>query len=268
MPKPAIRCKLCDMIGPAADAHVIPKAFYKVSRGSADYLDVISSVPGVRRVRSRIGFYDQNLLCQSCEARFMGYDTYGVKVLLQSKREPFMGGDIAGIRAEIVQGVDRQRFNGFLVFLLWRVLASALPAYQTVTHPELEEGLRQLLLAGSAGTTARVQVLVTTLCHSLLVPEELNLVLNGTTYVNNYLGVRTANIGLGKLLLIVNLDPVSFPQPFGNLAFPGCMGLVGNLLITGSAEFSNQHLQIVAEVVRRQAAGEAAQNRVRDEGGV
>ncbi len=254
MPKKVIRCKLCDSIGPAADAHIIPKAFYKISKGSFDYLDVISSAPGARRTRSRIGFYDQNLLCQACEARFMGYDTYGVKVLLQSKRNPFPGAP-AGFCAEIIPGIDQERFNAFLVFLLWRILASDLPAFKSVTHPELEDGLRQALMTGAAGGTARVQVLVTILCHSLQVPAELNLVLNGSAYVHDYFGVRTVNIGLGKLLLTVNLEPMSFPQPFDRLAFPDCLPSVGGLLITGAEGYSNQHIQIVAEIVRQQAAG-------------
>lgn len=45
MPKPNIRCKLCEEIGPAANTHVIPRAFYKLSKGTHDHLKNLALLP-------------------------------------------------------------------------------------------------------------------------------------------------------------------------------------------------------------------------------
>lgn len=254
MPKLKIRCKLCCEIGPATDTHVIPEAFYRLSKGTHDHLKVISSVPGERPSRSRIGFYDQNLLCRRCEARFQAFDDYGIHVLLRSKREPYEDGSWGGVRANLIRCVDRNRFNEFLSFLLWRILASDLPAFKQAINPQFEARLRSALLAGLTGTWPRVQALATTLCHTLPLPEELNLVLNGTVYVADWQGVPTLNIGLGDLLLIVNLSGSSLPSPASRIAFPECLDRVGGLLVTGSEEYSNRHILSVQKITQRQAA--------------
>jgi len=253
MPKPLILCKLCGKTGLGADSHVIAEAFYRLSKGTHDHLKVVSNIPLTRPSKSRIGFYDKNLLCLDCESKFQSFDDYGIRVLLGMKREPLAEAALAEIRAELIRDVDRQRFNEFLAFQLWRVLASDLPPFRKVVDRQLEQRLQGLLMAGSAGTTAVLQAVVNIMCHNLPMLDELNLVLNGTVYRADYLGVPTVNIGLGNLLLMVNLGQSSFQSPFDSLAFPGCFDRTGSLLLIGSEEFSNRHIRTVQQVTQQQA---------------
>jgi len=250
MAKPEILCKMCREVGPAADSHIIPRAFYEQSKAGHDFLKVISSIEGSRSTRSRIGFYDRELLCQGCEAKFQPIDDYGINLLLHAQLEPYGPGHMAGLHVSMIRNVDPQRFNDFLSFLVWRVLASDQPAFQSIRNPGEEERLRNALQFNRIRFEPFIQALMFRIEQSIGLPENVNSVLNGTAFKDRFEGVPMVNIGLGEFLLKVKLGMDALPPPFDDLSFPGCLGKVGGLLIMGEESYSNRHIRVVQKVVR------------------
>lgn len=254
MPKQIIHCKLCQDFGPAADAHVIPKAFYEISKNGNDYLDVITSKAWERTSKSRNGFYDQKLLCQKCESRYSSIDHRGIEILLKSNREPYKEGSGIAFDFEIIRDIDPIKLNDFLVFLVWRILASDLDPFKKAINPNIEQKLRELLLTETAGSHANLQVFFQKISHNLPMPKELNLLLNGSVYMSELEDNQILNIGLGDLLLMANLGAHYIQPPLGILAFPDCIHHASGLLIFSSEEHSIRHIQRIQQITTAKAS--------------
>ena len=80
------QCTLCESEVPKlVESHIIPKSLYGTAlKSTSRPAKIISSKADFRPVRSRVGEYDDNLLCSTCEESLSQYDDYANQVLLQS----------------------------------------------------------------------------------------------------------------------------------------------------------------------------------------
>jgi hypothetical protein len=111
-----IKCKLCLELGPSSQSHITPKSLL-----NNVYLH--SNIKGKPSKRHLGGIYDRNILCQSCEAKYMKWDSYG-KLFLdnplkhQEALALYQNNEIIGY--ELFQ-VDYKKLKLFTLSLLWRM---------------------------------------------------------------------------------------------------------------------------------------------------
>ena len=75
-------CKMCGLRSDFVKAHIVPRSFYPERGRSKDALIFMSSRTNDRIRRSRIGIYDNQLLCAECERHFDPFDNYAAKLLI------------------------------------------------------------------------------------------------------------------------------------------------------------------------------------------
>jgi hypothetical protein len=80
-----VKCKRCSEERKLVKAHIVPRSFYMDLRARDEYLNVVPANPTERIAISRIGDYDQNILCHECD-QFLGvFDDYGKNQGVESR---------------------------------------------------------------------------------------------------------------------------------------------------------------------------------------
>ena len=105
-------------------AHSIPRSFFLEFRG-ADLNSVLFAIYGqenrVRRIQA--GVWDNEILCQGCEARFSDLDHYGWKILGKPDlTQPVLDQnfDLVGYKTKC----DTDKLRRFILAVLWRASVS------------------------------------------------------------------------------------------------------------------------------------------------
>jgi hypothetical protein len=75
-------CKLCGNAADLVNAHIIPEAFFRELRHEDKPPLLVTNTKGHFPKKVPIGVYDPEILCASCEKKFLPFDTYGIDVLL------------------------------------------------------------------------------------------------------------------------------------------------------------------------------------------
>src|SRR5690349_19825245 len=76
-------CRFCGTQGCSfANAHIIPRSFFKIIRGDSNYT-VMMRADGrtVETPYFQAGLSDNQILCLECEPKFSEWDRYGFEVL-------------------------------------------------------------------------------------------------------------------------------------------------------------------------------------------
>lgn len=119
-------CRLCGASSGFVKSHIIPEAFFRVLRNGKEAPLIISGVAGQVPKTSRIGVYDQEILCGNCEEKFLQWDTYGIDVLLNRFDHffnPILKDEkIVGYEAP---HIDKVKLLDFLTSVMWRASVSS-----------------------------------------------------------------------------------------------------------------------------------------------
>ena len=144
-------CKLCGLSSDFVDAHIVPRSFYPDRAKGDDALIVVNSRPGARNSRSRIGIYDERMLCRSCEERFSIYDDYAAKLLVELRGDwqtVLRDGEPLAYR---IENFHYSKLKIFCLFLLWRAAATDRVEFGGVKLGTFMERLTELLLSEDPG---------------------------------------------------------------------------------------------------------------------
>lgn len=140
-----MKCKKCGEERKLVKAHIVPRSFYMDLRASNEYLNVVPGNPAERITISRIGDYDQNILCQECD-RFLGvFDDYGKSVLLDGKnerKEIIKGGVVAGWE---ISDINASKLEKFILSVLWRASITQRTFFQRVNLGPHEFALQKYI---------------------------------------------------------------------------------------------------------------------------
>lgn len=137
-----MKCKRCGEERKLVKAHIVPRSFYMDLRAGDEYLNVVPANPTERIAISRIGDYDQSILCHECD-QFLGvFDDYGKSVLLDGENEQT---EISN--AGVVAGWEISKFNAsklekFVLSVLWRASITNRPFFQRVSLGPYETELQ------------------------------------------------------------------------------------------------------------------------------
>ncbi|MEW5910812.1 MAG: hypothetical protein AB1659_13490, partial [Thermodesulfobacteriota bacterium] len=146
-----MKCQLCNGDGELIRAHIIPRSLYKpLFEMGGKPLSVLSSSPATHPQKSRIGFYDTEILCQNCERIFSPWDDYAQKILLaEPKEEDYWIHN--GRKLAFKMEVDYVKLKLFFISLLWRAAVSNLYFFRRIDVGPFADQLKQMILKGDPG---------------------------------------------------------------------------------------------------------------------
>lgn len=133
-------CFYCNEIETLCDAHIVPKSFFG-DFNEKNYLEI--STQSERTKRSRIGPYDQGILCKKCDQIIGIYDGYA-KTLLVDKIDAYKQAFLPCYlipKAEF----DFIKLKKFFISLIWRACISSNPVFCRVSLGKYREIARQIL---------------------------------------------------------------------------------------------------------------------------
>ena len=186
--------------GDEVDAHIIPEAFFRDISEEGAVLK--QREIGGHAKKLRIGVYDRNLWCNSCEREFGRWDDYAITIL----RTPLEKFDVlsAGYELEIERP---ENLKLFFIALLWRASASTHRLFEQVSIGPYEEVAKHLLNSNSAGSPEQFSIIIS--CSGTderLIAEPVPIRRNGVKFYRFYLGRFMADIKVDKRLTPKNLS--------------------------------------------------------------
>lgn len=82
-------CKFCGKNRPLVKSHVIPRSFFELqefhTKAPKKALSIVSDSDQFKPMRRPEGIYDVTLFCHNCETKFMKYDDYAFKLLIENR---------------------------------------------------------------------------------------------------------------------------------------------------------------------------------------
>lgn len=126
-------CKLCCQNKRLVRAHIIPKAFWDTSD---EPIAMFNSRPDGRAMRSRIGPYDENILCEACDNHLGVLDGHAAKYLLRARprHSPF-------VDVHFYRDADPDVIERFVWSVAWRASISSQMLFKNVKLGNLERRL-------------------------------------------------------------------------------------------------------------------------------
>jgi hypothetical protein len=230
---PMLTCRVCATDAGFVKSHIIPEAFFRELRDGQVAPLLIAGAKGQLPKKVPIGVYDREMLCATCEAKFLQWDTYGTETLLTRFDDYF--GPLVNSGTTVAYesaNVDKLQLLDFLVSVLWRASVSTQFFYNTVN------------LGPHEGT-----VLDTMLAHAERAPETFDAVLsrwkdeNDDTLPTSGLmnphrekwgDVNAYRLYLGKIVAYVRVDQRPFARPFADFSLraPGPCRVINRSLAT------------------------------------
>lgn len=208
MPKATITCQLTGNVGPAIDAHVIPRSFYKFN---GDGQMIYVGEDSYRKKRCPIGIYDQTIVTQQGENAFQECDRYGANFFVQdfhSKPWKILQGDNPdNPRGKILDPgeFDPNMIRRLCMTILWRAHASSQDFFKKIDIGPHESRLRSLILRNEVGDPSDFSIILSgwsdTSSAPTLVPHRVRV--DGTNYVH----FKTSVINF-----LIKVDTRPFPK--------------------------------------------------------
>jgi hypothetical protein len=116
-------CKMCGNDRKLINSHIIPKSFWNIQKQGAEPLAVLSNRPGWRPVRSPIGEYDNNILCEQCDNQLGLFDQHVYEKLVLDLGAPLLHhGTPLGFT---YSNSDPILVKKFILSLVWRASISS-----------------------------------------------------------------------------------------------------------------------------------------------
>ena len=136
-------CKLCRQQKKLIKAHIIPEAFYELKKHGNLPLVILGEAPKGKVKKSRLGYYDENILCEMCDCELGKLDQHAAEKLLQScNRQLIQNNDLVIYQ---YNGAEAKSIIRFVASVIWRASISTLPFFQRVKTSNYEEQLREFI---------------------------------------------------------------------------------------------------------------------------
>jgi hypothetical protein len=122
-------CKNCGQTKKLVKAHIIPRKFFEVIRGTGYYSALIDATKPLKQAATyyQAGAHDTSILCEDCERKFSDFDKYGWQILGNpdlSKPLP----DHSGHKLVC----DTGKIRRFILSILWRASVSRNSFYSSI----------------------------------------------------------------------------------------------------------------------------------------
>lgn len=139
-------CKLCGNDRKLIDAHIIPRAFWRLPPAGEDAAKILSNSKGVHPRRMLEGVYDPNILCGECDGQLGKLDQHAAESLLHARPDNIKGfRQLMGRRYE---EADPARLRLFIASVAWRAPISHQTFFARVSLGPYEELIKRALQQG------------------------------------------------------------------------------------------------------------------------
>jgi hypothetical protein len=136
-------------------SHIIPRSFFEIEdfhqKAPEKTLSILSDFEEFKPIRRPVGIYDEDLFCNECESKFMKYDDYAFKLLIEKRhlRKPQM--DETGRKiGEYYDAYDYDMLKLFFMSVLLRASLSEDFFFQHVKLGPYIEDLKKSVDSGDA----------------------------------------------------------------------------------------------------------------------
>jgi len=110
-------CKFCEKLVELCQAHIIPQALVRnKAKGSKKGLFYIDEKGNYSIVKSN-GYYDRNILCNTCDGKFGAYEEALIKFLKDS---------------DCISKYNYRKISLAIEFILWKSHLTTLPDYEDI----------------------------------------------------------------------------------------------------------------------------------------
>ena len=131
-----MKCKFCFKDKKPVDAHIIPRCFFETMRirGDNRSFQLLSNTKNEHPRKSRIGLYDNNILCKECENIFHDYDDYACKTLLSDidKYDHILNPHNEKEIGYKLDNINYKILKLFFISVLWRASVSEKKEFSAV----------------------------------------------------------------------------------------------------------------------------------------
>ena len=209
-----MKCRLTGKEGAPADAHIIPRSFYRIDSEQQKPWMIIQSEVQQYPKRSPIGIYDNSILTVEGERLFSQYDDHACEVLINhiATRKPTDNAESP--HGFYIDGVDYRKLKLFFISLLWRASVTKHSFFKRVgLGPKFEEKARNHILADDPGDRDNFGVVVATF-HDKIdegfgILDPVRLRFDHTNYVLFY---------LNHIIAYIKVDSRPIESPFDDIA--------------------------------------------------
>lgn len=212
-----IQCRYCRSKNNFIKAHAIPEAFFRELREGKKFPFLISGRLGEFSKISPIGVYDEAILCDGCEKKFLAVDTYGIEVLLTAFNKHFS----PIIKDSEVEGfvgatVDKSLMLRFLLAVLWRASVSTHRFYEKVDLGQYEAEVLNLINNPGRPIPTVFDAVLSRWNETEVAGTAFTGILN--PYRRHLDGVSVYRLYLGQLVVEVKVDRQPFAGALSSLS--------------------------------------------------
>jgi hypothetical protein len=124
MPLKIGKCRMCGEIKPLINAHIVPRTFFEVVRGSGKYTVLVEPKAAKQSKFLQAGDMDPDILCCECDNKFSALDDYGFKILGVPQPKCRYIDPATGNEVGSVIECDTDKLSRFVLAVLWRASIS------------------------------------------------------------------------------------------------------------------------------------------------
>ncbi len=196
-----LNCNSIELI----QAHIIPRAFARLARGSEGHVLTIRPNRKPAISKYQLGAFDPAILCASCDGKLGRFDDYAADFCgsFLDKQQPFsdLGFQVPNVNADLLQ-------KGILA-ILWRASVSDRPECSRVALGPYEDRIRHILFGRSElGTLPSLEIIV----QRYVVPNNINPTFYFFPYRTKFDDLNVYMLGLSGLRFLIKLDSRPFPS--------------------------------------------------------
>jgi hypothetical protein len=124
MPAKIGRCRMCGEEKPLIKAHIIPRTFFEVLKGTGNYTVLVEPKASKQSQYLQAGDFDPEILCAECDNKFSPLDDYGFKILGVPQPKCRYINPATGNEVGSVIECDTDKLRRFVLAVLWRASIS------------------------------------------------------------------------------------------------------------------------------------------------
>lgn len=208
-------CKFCGTDKPLVKSHIIPRSFYEIrafkQKAPKKALSLLSDAEAFRPKRRSIGIYDPQLFCKDCEDKFMTYDDYACKLLIERREQRKVLKDQDEVLGEFYDSYDYNKTKLFFMSVLLRAGLSEDPFFEHVKLGPYADTLKESIESGNARSPHDFAVF-------LAYYAEIN---RGPVFLppspHRMEGVNFYHFHLGRVILYIKVDKRDVPSTLENI---------------------------------------------------
>jgi hypothetical protein len=212
-----IPCRICGTCSGLVKSHIIPEAFFRQLRVGGRAPLLVADAKAHLPKRAPIGIYDNSILCKTCEARFLPFDTYGIDVLL-TRFDDFFGPVVSADKTIAFESssVAPMRILEFLVAILWRGSVSTQPFFSSLILGPHEESAKSGLFAFGPSVPVVFDAVLSRWANEDAAGFPATPLLN--PHPERWSGVNAYRLYLGKVIAYIKVDSRPFPLPLSRFS--------------------------------------------------